>query len=323
MSKHDAKSRQHHRGKAVCEASEIERLEASEKPAERSISTRIVTHPDMFQERGVSWKFLPTRAEALARRRQHIRLLHSARPPRKYPIDERTWTLQRRSMLDLARRLQACRRDHRCTSLACAMCRRTWARAQFHGLVQAAEKMQRYWPAQKLAFGTVVPHGICYPETRLNQLRAAGFQRQLHDALARADVTITALIGVLEISYEEVVGGTPYFQPHWHFLAMTDDPTELEVALGSQFPCPDPANSPVRVRDVYDLEGAASYLCKVVEKGHRWQGMRTQNLVRRVLPLTRQREVLLWLDRHPPMEFLIEQNVGIDLVEFWDREKWI
>lgn len=313
---------QHLRCKPVFEASEIDCLDASEKPAERSPSMRIVAHPDMFRARGVNWKFLPTRAEALERRRQHIKLLRRARRPRKYPVDEQTWTLQRRSMLDLTKRLQACRRDHRCASLACAMCRRTWARAQFHGLIQAAEEMQRHWRTKRLVFGTVVPHGIYCPETTLYRLRVAGIQSQLRDALSRVDVDVGALIGVLEISYEEVVGGTPYFQPHWHFLAMTDGPAALEAALGSHFAWPNQANPPVRVREVYDLAGAASYLCKVVEKGHRWQGARTVNLVRRVLPLTRQREVLLWLDQHPPIGFLIEQNLEIDLVEIWNREDW-
>jgi hypothetical protein len=70
------------------------------------------------------------------------------------------------------------------------MCRRAWARAQFYGLTTAVEEMQRHWSAQKLVFGTVVPHGILFTETNLHRLRVADLQSQFRDALARSDVVI-------------------------------------------------------------------------------------------------------------------------------------
>lgn len=189
------------------------------------------------------------------------------------------------------------------------MCRRAFAQAQYAAFRDAGKLLAAHFTETPLLFVTIIPFEITYPASQLADFRIDELQTVLLSRFAHADLAHVPFFGVLEISYEEIAFGIPYFQPHWH-LVMAAEKTMIE-SLRRVFTSPNPRNPAVLCEAIYD-EGAYRYMSKVVEKGYRWQGQpRPTSPVARLIPPPRQREILHWADRTDPMQVITVQGFQI------------
>src|SRR4051794_26767253 len=97
----------------------------------------------LYGDGAPSWKHLPASAEARQRSRANIKLLRSARRPRKYPLSDEAWAHRKEAFGRLARKLEGCRGRNRCGSLACSKCRRAFARAQYAAMRRAIRRHRK------------------------------------------------------------------------------------------------------------------------------------------------------------------------------------
>ncbi len=256
-----------------------------------------------FDKGDAGWRYLPSRAQAKAKRAAHTHLLRTGRHPRKILLTEKEWTELKAAQLQLAADLRRCRPGDRCGSMACLPCRRAWVQRQ-------RKTMETFFmsspgdPTWRQHHLTVIPFGMQFLEGSLDRFDPFAANCRLQQILTSIEAPWVA-VGVLEISYEEVVGSWSYWQPHWHLLTTGPDVPAIAEELRGKLPFFNPNNPSVVRREVYDLRGATRYDSKPAEKGWRWVADAKDSAARRVIPATRQRELLLWLHRWSPWSMLV------------------
>jgi hypothetical protein len=222
----------------------------SRDDALRDLNHAVITSPRWYGQGPFAWRYLDTREEALARRREYRALLCGARRPRRFAITKEAWTSLRDVYRGIADRLNGCRRGRRCGSFACPMCRRAFAQAQYAAFLDAGKMLAKHFNETPLLFVTVIPFEISYPAGQLANCRTDEAQSVLLSRFADASLGHVPFFGVIEISYEEIAFGTPYFQPHWHLVMAAEKP--MIENLRQVFPSPNPRNPAVQCHAIYD-----------------------------------------------------------------------
>ena len=277
-------------------------------PTHQQLSAHIFSDERLYNPGRYVWEYLPTYAEACATQGRHYEILSSARRPRRYEIANAEWIGIKAEYLDIAARLRSCSEDHRCKSFACLICRRAFAQAQYDLLLSGTRAFGARG-IEALSFVTIVPHGLRFPASTLKRCSTEQLQNWFYDRLRFAGLSQLPLVGVLEHSYEEVVHGVPYFQPHWHLLAVISQ--RERDGLPAAFPSLNPRNPAVDIRNVRTM-GVFRYMCKVKEKGHRWAGpWRPVDPVARAPPPPRLRELLQWAWKTSPLQTLVFQSLRL------------
>jgi hypothetical protein len=198
----------------------------------------------------------------------------------------------------LTEKLEACRPQHRCGSLACPECSRAFQRAKVAGQTIAINRMKATEngtvmkatrTGKRVVMVTVIPLAISYRPEELEELDVSKINRWLKDTLARAGFR-RAMLGSIDFSWEADRG---IYQPHWHIAMFTSDYEKLSRRLKVVFPGQEHGDRPVVVSKIQDLnflpyENKAIKIAELLRNN------------RRKLPY-----LLLLLDRTDPLELLV------------------
>lgn len=195
----------------------------------------------------------------------------------------------------LADSLDMCSRRHRCGCLACLKCARAFQQAKADALLHLINRVARRDPKRRAVFVTVIPLGRGVPYADLPSFNMAKLNRLFRDRIARAGIE-NMLFGSMDFSLEP-----DFVQPHWHFVAWTNNPEILKKKLKSAFSGVSKGDRPVVVIDPHD-DRYVAYLFKVIK-------------IIDVLRTGRKRipEFFSMLDRHEPLEPLILSKVRLDI----------
>ena len=164
-----------------------------------------------------AWKYLSSYKDALAQQRIHCEILESARKPRRFSMSDAEWGQRKCGYRSIAARLRFCCRKQPCGSFACRVCRRAFAQAHYEAFYAAAGEMAAS-NRSPLWFATIIPFDLKFPAATLHRCSTEQLQAWLLTRFSEAGLWNLRFFGVLELSYEEVAFGTPYFQPHWHMI---------------------------------------------------------------------------------------------------------
>lgn len=198
----------------------------------------------------------------------------------------------------LANKIDHCRRNKRCGSLACPECARAFQRAKAAAqrqLFQASPSKTaatNSGPANKLlVMVTVIPLGLRHTPTTLPHLDIAKRTRWLKDILTKAGLT-QVMGGSADISWEHRQG-KDYYQLHWHIAMWTKDPEKLQKRLLRYFPPKNKYDRPVVVTASRSLN-----FFLYMNKAIKLPDLLRRN--RRRLP-----HLLLALDRAAPLDLMV------------------
>jgi hypothetical protein len=189
----------------------------------------------------------------------------------------------------LAEKLEACRPQHRCGSMACPECSRAFQRAKVAGQTIAIRRMKGTRVGKRVVMVTLIPLPISYRPKQLADLDVSKMNRRLKDPLTRAGFR-RAMLGSIDFSWEADRG---IYQPHWHIAMFTSDYEKLSRRLKAIFPGQAHGDRPVVVSKTKDLN-----FLPYKDKGIKIAELLRNN--RRGLPY-----LLLALDRTDPLEPMI------------------
>src|SRR4051812_39798328 len=182
------------------------------------ITQTVVQNRHWFGESGHIWHSLPPPKRAEKARLRTIELLRAAPEPREYAMSAQ-WSSRRDKQEAIATKLEGCAHGRRCGSLACTVCRRAFARAQFVAVEEAANNLLADNPSRRLFAATFVPNGFHFREKELASLDLHTMQAVFRTEMTRAQPKVP-FFGVFEISYEEGIHQKPYYQLLWRVIQL-------------------------------------------------------------------------------------------------------
>jgi len=180
-------------------------------------------------------------ADADRRRTTVIAILRRAAKRAKRVNSEQTEALSH-----LVNKLQACRPRHRCGSLACPPCARSWQKAKtaaHEAIISATKK----GPSKRLVFVTVIPKKKMYQPGRFSQIDIKKANRWLKDVLK--PIGNRTIVGSADLGWE-TRRGKGYIQVHWHLVMWTKSRKALKKKLGVIFKRAKKHERPVKVQVV-------------------------------------------------------------------------
>jgi hypothetical protein len=172
---------------------------------------------------------------------------------KKHPAD--------RTSMALADRLEACKTNKRCLSLACPKCSHA---AQAFTTEVVTSFLATHPEREKIVCVSVVPTDGMVPKGKLTTDQHARNIRRWRDTLAR--VGVTWFLGATDWSFNEHASRRypPTWQEHFYGFTVTDDPAQLKKGLKKQFPPTDAIPRPVRVEAWDGNKKAVRYMLKPV-----------------------------------------------------------
>jgi hypothetical protein len=160
---------------------------------------------------------------------------------------------------DLATKLEACKKHHRCQSAACPNC----ARAAKRFCTKVIREFLRHHPDRdKIVCVSVVPADGTILKGELTAEQHVRNVRRWKGALGHAGVT--CFVGATDWSFNEHTDGRyqPGWQEHFYGFTVTDDPKELKKQLKEQFRATDAIPRPVQVKVWDGDQTAIEYMLK-------------------------------------------------------------
>jgi hypothetical protein len=155
--------------------------------------------------------------------------------------------------MDLADRLESCKRNRRCLSPACVKCSYV---AKVFATKVVRKFLANHPEHDKIVCVSVVPADGMISKGKLSSDQHARNVRRWKEALGRAGVTW--FLGATDWSFNEHTDDRypPSWQEHFYGFTVTDDPKQLKKKLKKQFRATDAIPRPVQVK-VWDGEKTA------------------------------------------------------------------
>jgi hypothetical protein len=200
-----------------------------------------------------------------------------------------------KALMKLAKKIKRCRPNRRCGSQACPLCARAYQRAKVAAQAQLTADLDQDMVGNTLVMVTAIPLDRSVSPGKLKKLNVSKANRWLKDTL-RANGIQRLIVGAADLSWEKR-NGHGHWQLHWHLAMWTKKPKKLTKKVKALFPSVEKYDRPVEVTTTFDL-AFLGYIHKAIKL----TDLLRHN--RKNIP-----EVLLFLDRTEPLDFLVLQGV--------------
>jgi hypothetical protein len=200
-----------------------------------------------------------------------------------------------KALMKLAKKIKRCRPKRRCGSQACPLCARAFQRAKVAAQTQLTADLEQDMLGKTLVMVTAIPLEKALRQGKLKKLNVSKANRWLKDKLGAHGIK-RLIVGAADLSWEKQ-NGKGYWQLHWHLAMWTKKPKALTQKLKDLFPSVEKYDRPVEVTKTVNRDFLA-YMHKAIKLPELLRHNRKN------IP-----ELLLFLDRTEPLDFLVLQGV--------------